>query len=154
MTGERRTNIQQQPTHTTIASFSATIYPTNTLCTLPHPPPLCYICHSPPFPTTMPPFHRRPLAKIHPTTLWPPQFTHYLIAPADLSQIFHNPPGNEPHPSLLRYHTLHTSHHLPFYISFLIFHNPAEPILSLKSTSHTHDPVPTSHISPPCIILC
>ena len=41
---ERRTNIQQQPNHKIIASFSTTIYPTNTKRTIRHLPSLCYIC--------------------------------------------------------------------------------------------------------------
>ena len=43
---ERRTELQQQPNHTTIVSLSSSIYPTNTLRTFP--PTLCYI-FPPPF---------------------------------------------------------------------------------------------------------
>ena len=112
-----RTNIQQ-PNYV-IASFSATIYPIM-LHTLPHPPPLCYICPPPFSPTAMPPILPHPLSKIHPTTQPfpaptppppPTQFcTHLPTAPANLPQITHNP-RNEPHPLLLGYCTpLITNH--------------------------------------------
>ena len=53
-----------------------------------NPPSLCYICPPPLSPTAMPPLPPHPLTKIHPTTICPPQFcTHYLTAPANLSQI-------------------------------------------------------------------
>ena len=58
----------------------------------------------------MPPFPPRPLSKTHPTTLWAPQFCTQT-ALADLSQIPHNQPRNDPYPTLLRYHTLHMSRH-------------------------------------------
>ena len=82
-----------KPNHTTIASFSATISPTNTLRTLPPPSQRCYMCHQPLFPTAVPPFLPR-LIQLH----------------LPISQIPHNPPGNEPHPPPL-YHTLNTFHH-------------------------------------------
>ena len=70
---------------------------------------------STPFPNSNANLLPHPHSKIHPTTPWPPQFcTHHPTAPANLSQIPHNPPGNEPHPPLLRYLTLPTSHLYPF----------------------------------------
>ena len=79
VTRERRTNNQQQPTHTTISSFSATIYRTNIICTGPY---LTYSLHS--FSQQQCPFHPHSLSKIYPATHCPPQFTHHLTAPADI----------------------------------------------------------------------
>ena len=53
MSRGRRTNFQQQPIYTTIASFSATVNPTNKLYSL-SPQSLCYICPPSLFPTAMP----------------------------------------------------------------------------------------------------
>ena len=54
---------------------------------------------------------------------------HITRAPADLSQIPHNPPRKEPHPPLS-----HITHHLSLTILhlFLSSNNPAEPVLSLN----------------------
>ena len=60
-----------------------------------------------PFPNSNATFPPRPLQQNSSSQLWPPHPT----APADLSQILHNPLGNEPHPPLVCYHTLHTYRH-------------------------------------------
>ena len=113
MTSERRTNNQQQPNLTVTASFSATIYQTNTLYTLPPPPSLWYIHPPPPFPTAVLPFPPHPLSGIHPTLT---SSTILLTSSKSTCQSL----SNYPQPtrklatsSPLSYHTLNTFHHYP-----------------------------------------
>ena len=116
MTRERRTNIQQQLTLTTIASFSANIYPTNTIRTLSHPilhRSVTYGLHASfQYNATIP---SSSTLKIHPTTT--------LISPTTHQEMNH----------ILLYSLSHITQlsSIPLYI--FLSSNPAQPVLSLNS---------------------
>ena len=104
VTREKRTNIQQQPTHTIIASFSTTIFPTNTTHS-----PISFITllHKPS--SAKPPFLPRPLSKIHPTILWPPQFYTHLTANRSLKFPTHQEMSHVPLPQITHLLSLHST---------------------------------------------
>ena len=147
---ERRTSIQQQTNHSTIASFSATIYPTNTLCTLPPRPLLSYIYPPPLSPTAVPPFPSHPLSKLHPTTLQHHNSAHIIRQNLLISLKFTT--TNQEMGHILPYSAI--TQYTPFitnYSTYLLSsNNPPESVLSLNSNlSHSPDPVSTSHLSTP-----
>ena len=103
MARERRTKLQKQPCHTTTASFSATIIQPINYALSHHLHHSLHCLH--PFSQqqcNFPPRSHYP--KLIQSLSRPHNSAHTIQLHLQISQIPHNPPGIEPHPSLLQPH--------------------------------------------------